>query len=311
MQSRPGSLAAFPHDSYDRPMSLSVIVTSYESPEVLERCLRSLTQQPEAQKIIVVDCSRVNPGVALAPAFPDVTFVHYDAPTSVPAMRWSVIDSLETELIAAVEGRCVPAADWCATLVEAHRENPAVPAVGGPIAPPLGGKAWELGLFFSEYGHFAPPLRTGPTRELSGANLSYKRDRLVLESDLLEGGRWETLLHLRWLARGNTFYMTQAEVRFENTMKLGTFMRQRFAYGRGYAADRFERGRVLPRLAYALSCFLLPALLTFRIGRSAVDKGLGTPFLRCLLWVVLFLTAWSAGEFVGYVVGAAEHPEIF
>jgi hypothetical protein len=133
----------------------------------------------------------------------------------------------------------------------------------------------------------------------------------LAEQDLLEAGRWETLLHLRWLGRGKTLYLTQAEVRFENTMSLTDFVRQRFAYGRGYAADRVESSGLLHRLAYAFCCIGLPFLLTMRIGRSALKKGLGGSFVKCLIWVILFQTAWSAGEFVGYLTGVPRKSNIF
>lgn len=51
-------------------MALSVIVTSYESPATLRRCLRALSEQAEASEIVVSDCSSKNPSSVLEPEFP-------------------------------------------------------------------------------------------------------------------------------------------------------------------------------------------------------------------------------------------------
>ncbi|MEP7132730.1 MAG: hypothetical protein ABI914_06165, partial [Acidobacteriota bacterium] len=88
-------------------------------------------------------------------------------------------------------------------------------------------------------------------------------------------------------------------------------LRQRFHYGRGYAADRV-RGRGVPvRILFALASPLLPALLLRRLGAAAARSRRGRDFLRALPWTLALTVAWSFGEFAGYVSGAPSRSQIF
>lgn len=290
---------------------LAVIITSYDSPAVLRRGLASLVAQPEVTEIVVSDCSPVNPAERLAAEFPGVRFFHFDSKRSVPVLRWAALGETSAPLVGALESRCVAAPDWARRIVAAHEAAPHAPAVGGPVAPGSASNAFELGLYFCEYGAFAPPLAEGPARALSGANLSYKRRDLETERDYLESGRWETFLHERWLGRGRELHLCGASIEFHNTMSPGTALRQRFHYGRGYAAERVEGSAVSRRAMYASFCAFLPILLTARMARSAFAKGMGGLFLRALGWTFLLNAAWSAGELLGYTLGADSEPRIF
>ena len=290
---------------------VSVIVTSYESPLVLRDCLASLSAQPEAAEIVVADCSRRNPGLDLAGAFPRVRFLHWPAPRAVPGMRWDALAHTSEAIVAAIEARCVPAPDWCARLLDAHRLEPQAPAVGGPVGFEDWRRVRESALYFAEYGMYCPPVRPGPSRDLSGANLSYKRAALEECHDLLRLGAWETRLHERWRAHGRELILCAAEVTFRNTMTLTSILRQRFNYGRGYAAAR-TRGKTRWRRAlYALCTPVLPMLFAWRTGKANRRSGLLGKFARALPWFFLFQAAWSAGEACGYLFGAPRREEIY
>jgi hypothetical protein len=284
-------------------VSLSVIVTSYNAPRTLRECLDSLSAQPLAREIVVADCSPENPAGSLAAVFPSVRFLHFEGERAVPQLRWAALSETRGEIVAAVEGRCVPASDWCAELLRAHEAFPEVPAIGGPvgIAPPA--SAFDLGLYFSEYGLFCPPLQAGETARLSGANLSYKRAALEESRDLLDAGAWETLLHDRWRKQGRSLRLCPATVVFRNTMAPGEATRQRFHYGRGYAADRVAGASAPARLLYAAASPILPPLLTWRAARRAWATNCRAPFLRSLPWLLFLNAAWAAGEATGYLAG--------
>jgi hypothetical protein len=194
-------------------------------------------------------------------------------------------------------------------MIEAHAEHPEAPVVGGPVAMSKRSSPRDWGLYFCEYGAFAPPMPVGEASELSGANLCYKRAALVEERDWLDRRRWETGLHLRWRERGRALWMSAATVSFENSMSLGTTLRQRLAYGRGYAAARFESRRTARRLFHAAGCSVLPLLLTARLARSLSGKGQLGRFCRACHWVLLFNTAWAAGEMLGYLFGESGRAE--
>ena len=283
--------------------SLSVIVTSYRSPGVLEKCLESLVEQMDVREIVVADCSPHNPQLDLGAKFPAVHFLHWDKPGTVPQLRWAALPQVSGEIVGILEGRCIPDADWAKNIAAAHASHPECPAIGGPVAIALPASALAWGLYYCEYGAYSLPLQQQYVHELSGANLSYKRSALEAEQDLLNAGKWETLLHLRWQKQGRKLWMSNATIRFSNTMTPATAIRQRFAYGRGYAANRFGNRS----FAYALVALTLPLLLTWRVAR----KHFGLPFLRALGWLLVLNTAWAFGELIGYLSGESKEPQIF
>jgi len=291
-------------------MSLSVLVVSYNCPR-LEQCLEALVKQPEAAEIVVSDCSDVDPTAALAPRFPNVQFLHFDAKQSVPQLRWAALRRTRGTVVASLEARAVPASDWCALLVRAHEQHPEAPVIGGPIALAASESARDLGLYFCEYAPFAPPVEPGPAPDVSGANVSYKREALERAADVLDAGQWETRLHQRWRSLGQPLLLSGATVSFENTMAVATILRQRFSYGRGYAASRLTRRSWFQRVLFAAGSVLLPALLTGRIGRTLAAKGRFAEFVRALPYIVLFNTVWAAGELTGYLFGDSGAVEIY
>ena len=292
-------------------MALSVIVTSYESPASLERCLQALSLQVEAAEIVISDCSAVNPGISLQQHFPRVRFLHFERKHSVPELRWMALPHTSEAIVAAVEARCVPTVTWCSELLAAHALRPECPAIGGPVLLEPRAPLFAQGLYFCEYGMFSPPLEVGLARVLSGANLSYKREALQTVSDLTSRGEWETLLHQRWLQQGRLLGMCGAAVTFFNSMSKKTALRQRWHYGRGFAADRVRGRKFSVRLCYAVASIVLPALLTARLAFAAKRKHLLLRFLRASAWVMLLNASWSLGEAAGYLAGKSLEPTNF
>ena len=290
---------------------LSVVVTSYNSPAVLRLCLESLSGQPDIEEIVVSDCSPSDPALELSRDFPQVRFLHSPARKRVPELRWEALTHISGEIVGALESRCVPVKDWARRILDEHFAYPDAPAAGGPVAPGPITSAFDWGLYFCEYGSFAPPASTGRAPTLSGANLSYKRSALEENRDLLDAGAWETFLHERWRRQGRELRLCEAEIAFHNTMPPGVALRQRYHYGRGYAAERslYQAGAM--RLVYAVLSPLLPLVFTLRMARQAFSKGLGGRFLYALPWVLALNAAWSAGEAAGYVFGADPRPRIF
>ena len=290
---------------------LAVIVPSYDSPAVLRRTLAALLEQPEVAEVVVSDCSPQAPPAVGAEDRDRLQILRFSEPRPVPALRWAALPLTSAPLIGALEARCVPAPDWARRIIAAHQANPGCPAIGGPVAPGAAASAFELGLYLCEYAAFAPPAAEGPARALSGANLCYKRRDLEEERDYLDSGRWETVLHERWLAQGRELRLCGAKVDFHNTMTPATALAQRYYYGRGYAAERLEAQPRRRAWLLAAGCPGLPLLLTLRTARAAARRGLGGRFARALAWVIALHAAWSAGELAGYLRGRDQRPRIF
>ncbi len=282
---------------------LAVVIASYNSHSTLRRALESLTRQPEVVEIVVSDGSPQDPAELLSEDFPTVRFVHFADAKTLPALRWSGVALTAAPLVAALEATCVPAPDWARWMATAHDAASQAPVVGGAVTVRPGAGAFELGLYFCEYAPFAPPVEEGPAAALSGANLCYKRSAL----EYLDSGCWETAMHERWLIEGRELRLCPAAVEFCNAMRPGAALRQRFHYGRAYAAERWGANSLL----CAALCPLLPGVLTWRQARWAWRKGMTRRFARALGWTLALNLAWSAGELRGYLAGPDPKPRIF
>jgi hypothetical protein len=270
-------------------VGLSVIVTAYRSAETLRACVEQLRRDPDVTQILVADCSET------APVLP-VAVRRFPTPTDVPVMRWAMLPDVTEPVVACLEGRCIPETGWGAAILAAHALHPEAPAIGGAVDVAAGAGWLDRVVWFCEYSAYAPPLADAPAADISGAHLSYKTAALRAESELLATGAWETLLHLRW--RG--IRTAPACIAFRNSMTLGDFARQRFYYGRGYAAARSG-----PRGVYALLSPALPFLLTLRTAEAARRAGRVGAFLPCLPGIFFFHALWSAGELLGYCFGSS------
>jgi GT2 family glycosyltransferase len=290
-------------------MRLSVVVASYNSAATLERCLESLEDQlgPE-DEIIVADCSERDPRLEFRRQFSRVRFLRFEQRLTIPELRREAIKLMTGQILLLTEGRMVPSKQWAATLGEAHTTHPKAPAVGGPIDHNPTSR-FDDAVFFCEYGlHVAP--EHGVTREISGANASYKGWAVEQCRDLVESGAWEPFWHRRLEQEGQALLKAGgAVVWYQNSLTPGQFLRQRFHYGRWFAAERIRGPR---RFLYAALCPALPLWLTLRLGRLAFARGHARRYLRALPWIVPFQTAWAAGECCGYLCGCGtSHRQVF
>ncbi len=258
----------------------------------------------------MADCSPDDPTADLQARFPRVRVLHAARRLTVPALRWSAVPHTRGAIVAAIEGRSVPSPTWCADLIAAHVRWPEAPAAGGPVVLKPDGSAFDWALYFSEFAAFAPPLPAGPAPQLSGANLSYKRDALDGSRDLMDAGQWEAALHGRWRAQGRALMLSAATVVFHNGMTRADAVRMRFHYGRSYAADRFG-GRRGTAILYAMLGPVLLPLLLLRAARHAARAGVTGRFAAALPWLIVLNAAWSAGEVAGYLLGRSAEPHIY
>lgn len=284
---------------------LSVVIASCNSAATLETCLESLDAQLNGNsEVIVADCSDEDVRSRVGRRFPAVRFLYFDRPLTIPELRREALRCTHGEVVAMTEGRMVPAPDWTKALMDSHLRQAEAPVVGGAIDFE-GTSAFDTAVFFCEYGLHMPPVDDLPTGLLSGGNLSYKRWALDLCSDLIEAGAWEPVVNERLRRHGHQLYRAgRAIVQYRNSLNGKDFLRQRFHYGRWYAAVRGESDGRLRRIIYAGFCPLLPFLLTVRLGQVAFGRGRHRgAFLRALPWILFYQSAWAVGEFCGYLFG--------
>jgi hypothetical protein len=87
-------------------------------------------------------------------------------------------------------------------------------------------------------------------------------------------------------------------------LRLGPVLIERYVWGRSYAAMRVNGVPTSKRAVFAILCPLLPFVLFLRQLKKVIDtKRNQAAFLRSSPLTGMLNTAWSYGEFVGYVTG--------
>jgi glycosyltransferase involved in cell wall biosynthesis len=286
-------------------MKIAVVVACYNAPALLRQCLQALTSQPAVGPIVVSDCSDSDPAAELQADFPDVQFVHFPARRTLPELRWAVFERLDAEIVAAIEARAIPSADWADRLVRAYPSSPRAAATGGPVELAADASPLHLALYLCEFASAA-----ATEGRVSLANISYRRDVLERYKDFFQTGAWETVLNQRLLGDGFEIAYCDAAVTYRHDgLTLGDVLAQRLHYGRAYAAERVKHGS--GRRWYALVCPWLPLLLIWRTFRDAQRAGLTRVLLRALPAVFVLHCVWALGEFIGYACGPSNRASIY
>lgn len=285
-------------ESADRRTGISVVVASVRSAERLDACLRSVA--PEAARhgaeLVVAHSGGTPLEEAMAPHWPSAVFVPVDGPPSVPRARGMGLARSRGARVALTEDHCLAREGWLAGLLAASES---AAAVGGPVDTTQRQRGADLGAWFAEYGLVAPGAGTDP-RLITAANVIYDSEVVDDVARWMREGAWENVVHDRLRARGDrVIRIEDAVVAQDLTYAVAPFVKDRFDHGRSYARARLreEGGRWVLR---ALMALVLPAVLLLRVARRG-GRGAPWEFLRALPWTMLFLSAWSAGECVGYV----------
>ena len=285
---------------------ISVVIASINGRPYIDECLQALERQrgDVASQVIVVDC--VGPSVTnyVRSRHPGVEVIAFDEPQSVPALRAAGILAARGEIIAITEDHCIPEPDWLESLDRAHREFAEV-AIGGAVDNAATDRTIDWAVFFCEYSNFISPVDGGFVHDLPGPNVSYKRDRLLSLGDMLQDGYWETFLHWKLEEMGERLRSDPSiRVLHKKDFRFWSFFLERFHYGRAFAGTRNEFVPAGRRLFYLVFSPLLPPLLIQRIARRVWRRRrhLGA-FAMSFPYILLFMAAWAAGEFVGYAIG--------
>ncbi|MEQ1575368.1 MAG: glycosyltransferase [Vicinamibacterales bacterium] len=298
-------------------MRLSVVVTIVDARDALIRCLNALAAQqdpPELEVIVPWDDS-VPDVPAIAARFPAFTFL---AMGSVATRRLKTSASGQHELfdrrraaglaqtrgevIAMLEDRGVPRPDWARTLMTLHERMPHA-AIGGAIENGRDA-ALNWAVYYCDFHRYQRPFTAGPSPYVSDINVGYKRRALEQTRDL-----WRTRYHettVNWALRraGETLYVTPeiAVDQFRSTLRLGSLIDERIAWGRLFAHTRAREAAFPRRVGLAVLAPLLPALLFARHTRMQMKKGVNWQrFLQASPVVFILLVAWSLGETLGYI----------
>ena len=194
---------------------------------------------------------------------------------------------------------------WARALMGAL--DPPAGGAGGPsgsIAPDAGPVDWAV--FFLRYSAFlASGWTDGPTSgELAGDNAAYRREDLERHRATFERGFWEVDFHRCLRADGLILRrVAAARAALGRSFGLRMFLRQRYAHGREFGLTDVRAGR-RGRAAIVLKAPAVPLAIAWRAGRR-VGVGEDTwRFAAALPIVLLFASAWAAGEAAGALPAA-------
>lgn len=286
-------------------IKLSIVIATWNDAESLRRCLISLEKQVETAEVIVVSNFSTK-NLADDSRFSFVKFIELPANTTVPQLRSYGINAATGKIIALAEDHCFFDANWYQDMQKAHELNHA--AIGGAIENASGSRALDWAVYFYDYGKYMPPNQAGETETLSGFNASYRKEVLDEMREIYADGFFETFFNEELKKRGHKLYLTDSAIIYHaKNYELKKTSTQFYHLARSFAARRVSSVPFSKRAAFAVVSLALPIILPTRIALNIIKKNRRIKELvssfPCL---VLLMSAWSWGEFRGYLGGEGE-----
>ena len=309
----------------DAAPRLSVVVALISGrTEHLAACLDALAAQRDAPPLEILvpyddPCVEVT---RLVGRFPAVRFLHAEGLDSAAAragksrehhdtLRTVGLCAARGEYVALTEDHAVVEPGWCAGLCALLDRHPEVAAIGGAVECGSD-RLLNRAVYYCDFGRYQNPLPEGPAEFVSDSNVVYRRDALAEVAEVWADDYHETQVHWALVGAGREIWLTP-QVRVwqrRADLGLGEALRERYVWGRSFAAGRVAGASLARRLAYAAASPLLPLVLSTRVARGGLargrarDRGRGR-LLAALPLVLLLHTVWAVGELVGYLSGHA------
>lgn len=283
-------------------IKLSIVIAAWNGAEALRRCLISLETQVEAAEVIVVSNFSVE-DLETDSRFSFVKFARLATETTVPQLRSRGISLAHGEIIALAEDHCFFDEHWCQDIQTAHESNHV--AIGGAIENTDGSRALDWAVYFFDYGKYMPPNRAGETETLSGFNASYKKEVLDGLREIYADGFFETFFNEELKKRGHKLFLTDSAIIYHaKNYELKKTLVQFYHLARPFAARRISAAPFSKHAVFAIVSLALPIILPTRIALNIIKKN--RRFKELIIsfpCLVLLMSAWSWGEFRGYLGG--------
>lgn len=284
---------------------ISVIMATRGGGTEVMKCIDSLTQQTlgtEAE-ILVADCSTDGTDLVIATEYPAVRLLHFAEPLSTQELLRRALRQASGNIIAVTYPHCVFPSTWLESLRRAHESEFEV--IGGAVEHGGPDNLISWACYFADYGPFMLPASRRVTSLLAGDHVSYKRSLIHESLDSLQDGYWKVFFHWDIERRGIQFLFDPELVVFAvPSDTFWGFTRRYFSKALRFAAMRCRRISPAARLLHAITAPFLPPLLLYRridaVWRKQKHR---TKLLVSIPLLVVFVTAWSAGEVAGYLLG--------
>jgi hypothetical protein len=302
---------------------LSVIVAivsdTTRSPDAnhLEPCLAALTRQTDvpAIEIIVPHLPAVAGIAAVRARYPGVRFVEIPDLKTYTGQSGSREhhDELRSRGIALARGRIVAliedvgvaAPDWAASMIGSHQREFA--GVGGAIENGVD-RPLNWAVYYCDFLRYQNPLRAGESPIASDANVSYKVASLEKIAPVWREVFHEASVNGALRQRGERIGLSPRAVVYQHRqdLRIGPALRERFVWGRSYAATRAGLAGTPRRLFWAIFAPALPLILLYRMTvMAAAKRRTLAAFIRSSPLLAALVTSSALGEFAGYVTGRA------
>lgn len=287
---------------------ISVVIACVNGGASLAACVEALQrQQGDVDAEVILVAGPRAPGVSdvAGDRHPRVRVIVVDGEPTIPRLRAAGIRAARGELVAITEDHCIPAPDWYEAIRRCHAQRPAA-AIGGAVDNAATTRLVDWAVYFCEYGAYASPLPAGPTADLPGPNVSYKRRTLLELQDTIADEYWETFVHDRLARLGHQLWRDPSmQVRHKMHFRFLPFLAERFHYGRAFAGRRNQAlGWTMRIVRGTLSPLLVP-LFVMRISRNVLARRQHLlRFAACLPMICCFAVAAAAGEAAGHACGA-------
>ena len=203
----------------------------------------------------------------------------------------------------------MPDPDWCARIISAHRSGHA--AVGGSVekgfAPGSSrDTTLDWAVYLTDYSRYMNPLPEGPATTLTDCNVSYKRESLESIHDVWTHEFHENLVNGRLHETGGSLWFDpRIVVRNYRPLTLSRAIRDRYSFGRLFAATRVEGQPFGKRLVFAAASSIMPPVLAARATRNLTTRRRHREqIVRCAPALLFVASIWMFGEMIGYLTGS-------
>jgi hypothetical protein len=282
---------------------------------ILSGCLQSLRDQVDSPtaEIIVPYPTGVAEFEKVQSEYPEVVFLavtnlkyyqndgssreHHDE------LRAHGIAAAQGEIIALIEDYARPDRHWGNNIITEHRKDYA--AIGGAIENEVD-RLLNWGVYFCDFGKYQNPVSESETTFASDANISYKNNALMALRSIWQDTYHETEVNWALRSRGEKIALSPRIVIYQHRtdLEFWSAMKERYVWGRSYAATRIKDIGNSKRILYLLLTPFLPIILVTRMTLNVFRKGRNLNFfLKALPLTILLEIFWSFGEFVGYLTG--------
>lgn len=287
---------------------VSVLIGARGAVDCIEACLESLEREAAPANVeVIIATPNSDPTASIVEMqFPWAEVVRVDDRGGAPnlaALRAAALAHSRGAIVAFTDAHCKVKPGWVGAVRRAIAGGADVAsgAVMNGTAKTIAG--WTAFLF--DYGEFLPPMSAGPARAMSGNNIAYRREMLGDPAEHRGEGLLKYFVNARLASEGRRMLCApEMIVVFRRQISLARLIRERFHFGRCFAAQRIERGVVKSRAAYRALAPILPALVIARLfARLLARRVLRPHVVRCAPALALVGASWGVGEAAGALLG--------